>query len=374
MSEGAGSSDHRQIGATARPGTGVDLLLAYMPTTMGFAKTHEQLVTALTELGVSVVSVHAPEHWGSRLKFAYPLIDLVEAFAYHRSVERAVRRWQPRAFMYESGLSILFEPESRLNRAAVRFDAAAAMNRPGLRNWGQRRLQARRFRRARLLLPATSPATDWAESELGVDRPTTLFSPLDASPRGASPREGAVRWGALCYAADPDKKGLDLIVSAWSQTNLEEPLYVAGLAESEADAFLRARGIKPPPGVICLGKLTSADYRSRSTTVKVHIAAPRLDQYAATQLEALLDGALLACAIPARGTYEALRICRRLEPLLVAETRTADALASVIQAAFALDEEACVAYREHAQGLLSPYTWAAFRERLANEVLPTLLH
>ena len=148
---------------------------------------------------------------------------------------RALRRTDARAVGVSSAGAITMQPASVLRRSAVRFDSTIERNRPGRRNAFTRLLARRAFRHAAVLLPVTpEQVTDFS----GDPRVHVLPRPVAPGPEAAGRRERA----ALCYAGNPDKKGLDIAVAACTAAAPNFPLYVTGIDAEAVATFCVAAG------------------------------------------------------------------------------------------------------------------------------------
>ncbi len=167
---------------------------------------------------------------------------------------------------------------------------------------------------------------------------------------------------AVTYAANPAKKGLDLLLGAWRQVRRDgEELHVTGVTEDE----LRALGFDvPTEGVRVTGTLSREDYRALLRRAHVYVCAARREDYGIAQLEALADGCMLVTT-PSPGPYAALPLARELDERLVDEDIG-------VALRMALDDPS-PAYAERAAHLLAPFSRAEVDRRVAEELLPRLL-
>ncbi len=167
---------------------------------------------------------------------------------------------------------------------------------------------------------------------------------------------------AIVYAANPHKKGLDVLLQAWARARRPgEQLYVAGVAESE----LRRLGyVLPADGVRVTGPLPPAPYRALLRRTRVYVCAARREDYGIAQLEALADGCLLV-TVPSPGPYAALPLARALDARLVG-----DELAAMLRTAL---DDPSPDYAERALAALAPFRRAAVDRIVSDELLPRLL-
>ena len=348
----------------------VDVLLASPGTTAGWRRADADLADVLRELGVSVSIARSDMRFVRHLRRTMQLTDLAEAAAMRFSVSRALRRTAPRLILYSTTQSTMLQPRRRLRGAAVRFDALAAVNRPGRANALQHRLERRALASAAMLLPwgldpaLRLPAELRRESRV-VALPVAIRAPAAAG--------GAREPVAVTYAGNPDKKGLELVAEAWRLAAPEgRRLVVTGIDAAAGRSHLRSRGVEEPAGIEWAGLLPQPDHDALIAGAELYLSASRIEEYGVAQLEALAAGALLVTT-PSRGPYEALPLARRLEPGLIAAERTPQALAGALRAGLDLPEAARAAYRECARELVAPYSREELRRRLERYVLPVLL-
>ncbi len=177
----------------------------------------------------------------------------------------------------------------------------------------------------------------------------------------------------MAYAANPDKRGLDLLCDAWRAAAPEGArLGISGLDRAEGLRWLRKLGSSEPPGVEWLGSLDAAAWRRQVAAARVFVNASRYEDWGIAQMEALAAGTPLV-TVPTEGANAALPLARQLAPELVAGERSTDALAAAIRAGLALDGPARERYATAAATLLAPYREEELRRRVAEEVLPRLL-
>lgn len=317
-----------------------DLLVVSLGGTSGLLEADDELAASVRRAGASVVvaRVHPP-----REVRTFALTDLSWALAARRATARAP---EARAVLYSSVTAALLAPRP----GAIRFDAPAAGNRPGRHGVWQRPLERLRLRRAPLLVPWS--AGGLAEAGVSHDRWVVVPMPVEGS-RGSTP--AARDLTAVTYAANPHKKGLDRVLTAWHAARRPgEELWVAGLSARDA------------PGVRYLGFLPREEYRAVLRRAKVFVTAPRREDYGIAQLEALADGCLLVTT-PSAGPYAALGLARALDERLVQDDA---GLGEAIRAG--LDAPLDV-YAARARALLVPYERREVDRVVARELLPRLL-
>ncbi|HTD57686.1 MAG TPA: glycosyltransferase [Solirubrobacteraceae bacterium] len=167
---------------------------------------------------------------------------------------------------------------------------------------------------------------------------------------------------AITYAANPAKKGLDVVLDAWRRARRPgEEMIVVG-AELER---LRALGYAlPAEGVRVTGMLDQTDYRALLRRARTYVCAARREDYGIAQLEALADGCMLVTT-PSPGPYVALAMARELDPRLVG-----DNLAKALRSAL---DEPTTGYAERALSALAPLRRAEVDRMVAEKLLPRLL-
>ena len=349
--------------SVARP----DVLLASLGTTLGWRVADRMLVEQLERAGARTEAVAIGRGAADRLRRGYPVNDLVEMHAARRTVRAAVERLEPRALIVSSTTASMLLPTLPVPYA-VRFDAPARLNRPGARNAFLPLLERRAMRRARVTIPFSVAGAEALPD--GAARPIVVSPPIDPS---ADPPPAERERLAVAYVPDPKAKGLEVLVGAWAAAGVEGARLAAyGLDPDWARSHLRRTGTPEPDSLDFPGMVPAAEFRAALRRARVFVHGARWEDWGQAPLEALADGALLA-TVPAGGPYEGLRLARRLDDRLVAESIDPAAFAPAIRAAFEMEDERVRAYREGAAELLRPYRSENVQEIVAGELLPALL-
>lgn len=366
----------------------LDVLIVSLGSTGGLRAVDDELLASLRRAGANAEIARASP---PRRMRTLMLTDLAWALAARRAASEALAREDARAVIYSTTTAALLWPR----RGAIRFDAPAAANRLGRHGLWQRPLERRRLREATLLLPQSEGAltetpaamSDWRTPPVAFDatggvegldatgsverlgatvsvegHPLVLPVPVEPS---ASPEELASarrEIAAITYAANPAKKGLDVLLAAWARVRRQdEELYVAGVSESE----LRALGYAlPVEGVRVTGVLPQADYRALLRRSRVYVCAARREDYGIAQLEALADGCQLV-TVPSPGPYVALPLARELDGRLVSVD-----IGAALRTAL---DDPLPGYPERALAALAPFRREAVDARVAKELLPRFL-
>lgn len=321
-----------------------DVLVVALGSTAGLRAAEAELANALRRAGadVAVAAAHPP-----REVRTLALTDLLWARAARAAAVEGIAIHRPRALLYSTLTTALLWPRP----GAIRFDAPAAANRPGRHGLWQRPLERRRLQSAPLLVPQDEGAL----AETPRPHADVVVVPVAVAP---SPDAGAARdVAALTYAANPHKKGLDLVLAAWATARRDgEELLVAG-TDLRVDA----------PGVRSVGRLQPGAYRALLRRARVFVSAARREDYGIAQLEALADGCVLVTTA-SPGPYAALPLARALDPRLVVE-RDGD-LAGALRVA--LDDPAADYTPRAAQGL-TRFSRATIDAIVRDELLPRLI-
>jgi Glycosyl transferases group 1 len=342
---------------------GLDVLIVSLGSTAGLRAADEELAASLERAGASVELAPARRPREVRTMM---LTDLAWARAARRAASEALRAraTAPSALIYSTTTASLLWPAC----GAIRFDAPASANRPGRHGVWQRRLERRRLREAGLLLPSSEGAL----RELAppaADASRALVVPVPVEPSAAVPAPAPARdIAAVTYGANPAKKGIDRVLSAWRALRGQgalgacDELLVAG---ASADDLRRAGiALARRDAVRALGPLAPGDYRALLRRARVFVCAARREDYGITQLEALADGCLLVTT-PSPGPYVALALARALDERLVG-----DDLARSLRAAL---HAPLPGYAERARSLLAPFRRDAVDALVAEQLVPRLL-
>jgi Glycosyl transferases group 1 len=324
-----------------------DVLIIGLGATHGLRAAEDELAGALLRAGADVSLVRAKRPREVR---TLALTDLLWARAARRAAVEALADMTPRAIVYSTTTAALLWPQP----GAIRFDAAAAGNRPGRHGVWQRPVEARRLMQAELLVPQDAAAL----VEAGSPEVEAVVVPIPVEPSGSGGAGAARDIAAVTYATNPIKKGLDRVLAAWDLVRREgEELVVAGLRGPDRE------------GVRYTGTLEHDDFRALLRRTRVYLTAPRREDYGIAQLEALADGARVVTT-PSPGPYAALPLLRSGVGW-VAEP-DAPSLGAAVRAA--LDDPTDDGdYAARALSAIAPFRRATVDATVANELLPRLL-
>jgi glycosyltransferase involved in cell wall biosynthesis len=316
-----------------------DVLLVSLGGTAGLREADAELAASLRRAGAVVAEAYATRvrEWRT-----YALIELAWARSARAAARAGIAEHQPRAVLYSTTTAALLAPAP----GAIRFDAPAAGNRPGRHGLWQRPVERRRLGASPLLVP-------WSEGGLAeAPRPhaEAIVVPVAVAPSGTGAGERDI--AAITYGANPEKKGLDRVLTAWALARKPgEELIVAGVDGPAAE------------GVRFTGMVPRAEYRALLRRARVFVCAPRREDYGIAQLEALADGCRLVTT-PSPGPYAALPLARALDERLVS-----DHLFGALR--LALDDPA-PGYAERALEALAPWRPEAVDRVVAEQLLPRL--
>lgn len=330
------------------------MLIVSLGSTGGLRTAEDELLESLERAGAraGIVRAEAPAPVRTLM-----LTDLSWARAARRAAQAELARIHARALIYSTTTAASLWPRP----GAIRFDAPAAVNRPGRHGLWQRPLERRRLRQAPLLLPQSEGALlelpPAVRDSLASGRSLVLPVPVEPS----APTSGQRDIAAITYAANPFKKGLDTVLDAWRRARkADEELLIAGVEEGE----LRRLGYALPEGTRTTGMLAPEEYRALLRRARLYVCAARREDYGIAQLEALADGCTLVTT-PSPGPYAALPLARTLDARLVG-----DDLSAALRTA--LDDHPSD-YAERALLALAPFRRAATDKLVSEQLLPRLL-
>lgn len=348
--------------------TRVDLLHVSAGTTGGWRIIDEALRRALTELGVRVERVALRRPRGGLLHRAgSPINDIAQSLALVGAARRGLRRVSARAIIYSSSHAALLQPPRSL-RQAVWIDGSIRHMRPEVRNVPLRALERLRQHRLDLVLAMSLQQPELLAAPLRPRAVLPLHMPVDPSSGESHLADVEPPFGIM-YAGNPGKKGLDIALTAWRLASPDMPLVVTGISHARAAPHLENRcGEK----LLFTGPVSRSTHRALVRHATVYVSASRREEYGTAQLEALADGVPLA-AVPSAGLAEPVAVARRLSPALVGDRIAAHSLASSIRAAVLMTSTQRDEYRVQAQHVMRDYSSQAFRRRLVESVVPTLL-
>jgi glycosyltransferase involved in cell wall biosynthesis len=330
----------------------VDVVVVSLGTTPGLRRADDAFAEQLRAAGRSCETRRAVIGRTRLPRRTLAVVDLGQGLA----ARRAARGAAAGLFVYSTVTAALLQP--RRGPYAVRFDAPAALNRPGPTGAWQRRAERRVLAGARVLLPWSEAASAAAPG----DAPRVVV-PVPIPELG---HDGDRELDAIAYAGDPDKRGLDVLCRAWAAAGEGGRLVVGGIERERALRWLERRGVPEPAGVEWPGPVARERWLEAVRGARLFVNASRWEDHGISQLEALSAGAALV-TVPSAGPYEALPLARRLAPRLVDGD-----LAAALSAGLALGVGELAAYRAAAAAALAPYRPAAVQALVEAEVVPRL--
>ena len=342
---------------------GPDIALVSLGTTPGLVRSDASFAALVRAAGATCEVI--PVRLGgvaNRLRRQVTVTDLVEAAA----ARRAARSVDARAVVFSTVTAAMLQRPGV--PFAVRFDAPAALNRPGASGAWQRAAERRSLARADLLIPFSEIA-ERALPRLGGGGPPMVRVPI---PVDSAPPAAERDIDAVTYASSPRKRGLELVCRAWAEAAPPGArLVVGGVDRERALRWLDRHGVAEPAGVEWAGELPHEEWLSLVARARAYVNGSRWEDYGIAALEALSAGTPLV-TVPTPGAFEALPLARALAPALVAPDSEPESLARAIAAGLALDEGARSEYARRADELLAPYREDAVRRTIAERVLPAL--
>jgi glycosyltransferase involved in cell wall biosynthesis len=340
-----------------------DVAIVSLGTTIGLRYADQALAELLREAGASCEVYPVELGQLALLRRGMLLTDAVESYA----ARRAAAPVRARALIYSTVTAAFLQPTRR--PYAVRFDSLAALNRPGWGGRWQRRRELSVLGSARLLLPWSGAGARVAASLVDPCPPSVVLPP----PVERRPPAVTRDVDAVAYAANPGKRGLELLCRAWREVApADSRLHVGGLEPAEASRYLSRANEVEPDTVVWVGVLPRPSWLDLVARARVFVNASRYEDWGLAQMEALAAGTPLV-TVPSGGLDVALPIAQRLAPSLVASARSPDALGTALRNGLALDAGAREIYAQEAAMSLEPYERATLGRTVAEQILPRLL-
>jgi glycosyltransferase involved in cell wall biosynthesis len=337
----------------------VDIALVSLGTTPGLRRSDQAFAGLVRGAGASCQLVPVPVGRAGALRRNAPTTDLIEALA----ARAAARGLRARSIVFSTITAALLQRPAV--PYAIRFDAIAAVNRPGPGGAWQRVRERGALDRATLLMPVSHGAEAAVKD---ADRPLVRM-PIPIDPiKPAADRDLA----AMAYFSGQRKRGLEVICEAWQRTAPRDGrLVIAGASRERGLRLLREAGVAEPPGVEWVGEVERARWLELLGRSRVFLNASTWEDFGIAAMEALAAGTPLV-TVPTPGSFEALPLARRLASELVAREMSAPALGEALRTGLALDDAARADYRRRALELLRPYGSEALGELVRQRVLPAL--
>jgi glycosyltransferase involved in cell wall biosynthesis len=338
-----------------------DIALVSLGTTPGLVRSDQSFASLVRAAGATCVVVPVRIGAAGALRRHIAVTDLVEALA----ARQAGRGLQARAVVYSTVTAALLQRSPDVPYA-IRFDATASLNRPGLSGAWQRGVERRPLRGARILIPVSRGA-EAGLPDIGPTPPPVVRVPI---PIEEIPGEPERDIDAVAYSGYPRKRRLEVLCAAWAQAGAGR-FVIGGLDRAKGVAWLERCGVPEPEGVEWAGEMPRAEWLRLVARARVYVNASAWEDFGLGPLEALSAGTPLV-TVPTPGSFEALPLARALAPDLVARDMGASSLAQALRAGLGLGEGARDAYASRARALLEPYREERVAELVRSTVLPAL--
>jgi glycosyltransferase involved in cell wall biosynthesis len=339
-----------------------DIVLVSLGTTPGLVRSDQSFASLVRAAGASCEVVPVRIGAARVLQRHMAVTDLVEALA----ARRAARGLRARAVVYSTITAALLQrPQLPY---AIRFDATASLNRPGLGGAWQRAAERRPLRGARLLLPVSRGAEAGLPA-LGDGAPPVLRVPIPVEEIPAAAERDI---DAVAYSGYPRKRALEVLCEAWAAAGpAGGRLVIGGLDREKGMRWLDRCGVSEPAGVEWAGALPREEWLRMVARARTYLNASRWEDFGLGPLEALSAGTPLV-TVPTPGSFEALPLARELAPELVARDLSAASLAEALRVGLALGDEERASYADRARELLGPYREERALDAIRSTVLPAL--
>jgi glycosyltransferase involved in cell wall biosynthesis len=163
------------------------------------------------------------------------------------------------------------------------------------------------------------------------------------------------------------RKGLDILVKAWSMIHENKKLVVTGVNKEDAALYLKKKSIKIPDNIEFVGVMTRAGYVSKLARSGFYISASRFEEFGIAVLEALSYGKPVA-ATPTIGPSEFLR---EIDKNLISPSFSPVDLANTIE--YIEEHVGEQRIQEDIEKYVEDYRYSNIKERLKKNVLDVLL-
>jgi hypothetical protein len=337
----------------------VDVAVLSLAPTLGWRRSDDQFVALVRNAGATCEAVTVSIGHAAALRRHPALTDLVEALGARHSA----RRLPSARAVVISTVTASFLQRPRVPYA-VRFDAPAALNRPGLSGAWQRAIEPHALRHANVLLPMSVEAV----APLRLDGPRVVPLAVPIERIAPAPVKDV---DVLAYAGNPHKRGLEILCAAWGEAGSPGRLVIGGVEPGRGREWLRRRRVAEPSGLEWIGIVPRPRWLEQLARARLFVNASRFEDHGLAPLEALSASAALV-TVPSPGPYPALTMARTLAPQLVAVDSSPAALAQAVRAGLALSDADRRGYAERADALLAPHRLEAISRTVAEQVLPAL--
>ena len=341
----------------------VDYLIVAENATAGQKAYNNQRKRMLEELGYSVESV----------SFSIPTVRLTLDFlriaqVYKKNLEEYLKRVKPEVIEFYCPATIILQNKKIIEKykTIASFDLPFGVNIWHFGSTILHYLENKSYHDVELILSLTKYGKRFLIDKYGIEEGKIIWIPYTLHPDERVYKISDDGFAISYCSREMRRKGLDILIKAWSMIHKNKKLVVTGVNKEDAALYLKKKSIKIPHNIEFAGVMTREGYLSKLARSGFYISPARFEDFGIAVLEALSYGKPVA-ATPTIGPSEFLR---EIDKNLISASFSPVELANTIKY---IEEH--VGYEKITRDIekyVDNYKYSDIKERLKKDVLDVL--
>lgn len=342
----------------------VDYLIVAENSSAGQKMYTKQRKRMLEELGYSVESV----------SFSIPTVRITLDFlrvahVYKKNLEQYLKRVKPEVIEFYCPATIILQNKKMIEKykTIASFDLPFGVNIWHFGSTILHHLENKSYHDVDLILSLTKYGKRFLIDKYAIEEGKIIQIPYTLHPDEMEYKIADDGFAISYCSKEMRRKGLDILVKAWSMHHKNKKLVVTGVNKEEAALYLKRKSIKIPHNIEFAGVMTRAGYLSKLARSGFYISPARFEEFGIAVLEALSYGKPVA-ATPTIGPSEFLR---EIDKNLISPSFSPVELANTIK--YIEEHVGEQRIQEDIEKYVDDYNYSNIKERLKKNVLDVLL-
>ena len=342
----------------------IDYLIVAENSTAGQKAYNNQRKRMLEELGYSV----------ELISFSIPTVRLTldflrVAYVYKKNLEEYLKGVKPEVIEFYCPATIILQNKKMIKKykTIASFDLPFGVN---IWHFGSsilHHLENKSYHDVELILSLTKYGKRFLIDKYGIEEEKIIRIPYTLHPDEMGYKIADDGFAISYCSREMRRKGLDILVKAWSMIHENKKLVVTGVNKEDAVLYLKKKSIKIPDNIEFAGVMTRAGYLSKLARSGFYISPARFEDFGIAVLEALSYGKPVA-STPTIGPSEFLR---EIDNNLISPSFSTVDLANTIK--YIEEHTGDEKLTRDIERYVDNYNYSDIRERLKKDVLDVLL-
>lgn len=264
----------------------IDYLIVTENATLGQKMYTNQRKEMLEDLGYAakIVCFTSPS-----IKITLDFLRI--AYIYKKNLEKYLNRVKPEIVEFYCPSTLILQNKKLIKnfKTIASFDLPFGVN---IWHFGSsllHYLENKKFHEVDLIISLTKYGKHFLINKYGIEEKKIVHIPYALDARKIKSYKVSDEGFALSYCSKDrlERKGLDILIKAWSLLPKNKKLVITGLDKIDATHYLNKKNIKVPNNVKLIGLLTREKYLNTLTKSSFFVSASRFEEFGQIIIEAL---------------------------------------------------------------------------------------